>query len=77
MCSKLEEFYSGLTKVSSSAPYYEDLLDRAKDYYYEAKETCARGFKKNRIDEINESVQMAGTSYGFFDGILKKIEASK
>lgn len=77
MCSKLEESYPALSKVSSSAPYYEDLLDRAKDYYYEAKGTCAKGFKKNRIDEIGESAMNASTSYGFLERILSEIEASK
>jgi hypothetical protein len=73
-CSKLEESYSVLGQVSSSSPYFEDLLDRAKDYYYEAKSTCAHAFKKNRIDEIQESSTNAATARGFFERILKEIK---
>jgi hypothetical protein len=59
-----------LRKTSSTAPYFEDLLDRAKDYFYESKEGCAKGFKKNRIGDISESVNNAGIAYGFFERIL-------
>ena len=73
-CSKLEESYPNVNEVSSTSPYYEDILDRAKDYYYEAKSTCAHAFKKNRIDEIQESSTYAATAKGFFDRILKEIK---
>ena len=72
-CSKLEESYPVVRLVSSSSPYFEDLLDRAKDYYYEAKSTCSHAFKKNRIDEIQESSTNAATARGFFERILKEI----
>ena len=74
MCAQLEDFYPALSKVSSSAPYYEDSLDRAKDYYFEAKEACAHGFKKNRNDEINESVQLATGSYRYIEQILNDVK---
>lgn len=73
-CAKLEESYPIVNQVSSASPYYEDLLDRAKDYYYEAKSTCSHAFKKNRIDEIQESATYAATAKGFFDRILKEIK---
>jgi hypothetical protein len=73
-CSKLEESYPVISLVSSNSPYFEDLLDRAKDYYFEAKSTCAHAFKKNRIDEIQESSTNAATAKAFFDRILKEIK---
>lgn len=71
-CSALEESYSVSRQLSSTSPYFDDLLDRAKDYYYEAKSTCAYAFKKNRIDAIQESATYAATAKGFFDRILKE-----
>lgn len=73
-CSKLEDSYPALSKTSSTAPYFEDLLDRAKDYIYESKEGCAKGFKKNRLGDIKESVDNAGKAYGFFDRILSEVK---
>lgn len=73
-CAKLEDSYPALRNTSSTAPYFEDLLDRAKDYIYETKEGCAKGFKKNRIGDINESVDNAGKAYGFFDRILSEVK---
>ena len=73
-CSKLEGSYPIVNEVSSTSPYYEDLLDRAKDYFYEAKSTCAHGFKKDRIDEIQESSTYAANAKAFFDRILKEIK---
>jgi hypothetical protein len=73
-CSKLEESYPVVRQVSSASPYFEDLLDRAKDYYYEARSTCAHAFKRNRIDEIQESSTNAAIAKGFFDRILKEIK---
>jgi len=73
-CSKLEESYPVVRQVSSASPYFEDLLDRAKDYFYEAKSTCAHAFKRNRIDEIQESSANAATAKSFFDRILKEIK---
>jgi hypothetical protein len=73
-CSKLEESYPVVARVFSDSVYFDDLLDRAKDYFYEAKVTCSHAFKKNRINEIQESASYASTAKAFFDGILKEIK---
>jgi hypothetical protein len=73
-CSKLEESYPVIQQVYSDSVYFDDLLDRAKDYFYEAKETCAYAFKKNRIDDIQDSATYASTAKAFFDGILKEVK---
>jgi len=73
-CSTLKDNYQILNKISSKSIYFDDLLDRAKDYYYEAYSTCAHAFEKNRIDELTDSAKAAGTSIAFIKRVLSEMK---
>ncbi|MDO8645877.1 MAG: hypothetical protein Q7R42_04765 [Candidatus Planktophila sp.] len=72
-CSVLQDSYGVLRPIFSDSIYFDDLLDRVKDYSYEAKSTCAHAFKKSRLDEVGESGRLASTAYAFIKRVLSEI----
>lgn len=71
-CNIIGDAYPSLRPIGSDSAYFEDLLDRAKDYFYEAKSLCSHGFRRNRIDELYDSSRNAAIAKGFFDRILNE-----
>ena len=76
-CSNLEDANNYIRGVDSDSPYFEDLLDRAKDYLYETRSECEYAFKKNRLEDLGQSAEYAGVGIGFFDRIISESENNK
>jgi hypothetical protein len=76
-CSNLEDINNYIRGVDSYSPYFEDLLDRAKDYLYETRSECEYAFKKNRLEDLGQSAENAGIGIGFFDRIISESENNK
>ena len=76
-CSNLEDANNYIRGVDSDSPYFEDLLDRAKDYLYETRSECAYAFKKNRLEDLGQSAEYASAGIAFFDQIISKSEENK
>lgn len=76
-CSNLEDANNYIRGVDSYSPYFEDLLDRAKDYLYETRSECEYAFKKNRLEDLGQSAENAGIGIGFFDRIISESENNK
>jgi hypothetical protein len=76
-CSDLEWTNTKLRPISSTSPYFEDLLDRAKDYTYEARSECEYAFKKNRLENLGQAAEYAGTGVAFFDRIISEAESNQ
>ena len=76
-CSNLENTNNRLRGISSSSPYFEDLLDRAKDYTYEARSECEYAFKKNRLENLGQAAEYAGTGIAFFDRLISEAESNQ
>lgn len=73
-CSRFQDAYGLIRQVSSDSVYFDDLMDRVKDYSYEAQSACAHGFEKNRLDEIGDSARSVATARGFMERILSEIK---
>jgi hypothetical protein len=71
-CSGMGKIYPRLQTISSSSKYHDDLLDRAKDYFYESMSSCEYAFKKNRLNYIGDSAEYAGTAKAFFDRLIRE-----
>lgn len=69
-CQQLSSAYDSIRSISSSREYSEDLLDRAKDYTFEAYRSCNNAIKKQDLNELGESVSLAGSGVAFFDQVL-------
>jgi len=76
-CSNLEDANNYIRGVDSDSPYFEDLLDRAKDYLYETRSECEYAFKKNRLEDLGQSAENASAGIAFFDQIISKSEENK
>jgi hypothetical protein len=76
-CSDLEWTNTKLRPISSTSPYFEDLLDRAKDYTYEARSECEYAFKKNRLENLGQAAEYAGTGIAFFDRLISEAESNQ
>jgi len=76
-CNSLEDSYDSIRQISSTSPYFEDLLDRAKDYLYESRSTCEYAFKKNRSEDLIDSAELAGIGVGFFDRLISEAESNQ
>ena len=76
-CSNLEDTNNRLRNLSSSSPYFEDLLDRVKDYVYETRSECEYAFKKNRLENLGQAAEYAGTGIAFFDRIISEAESNQ
>jgi hypothetical protein len=71
-CGAMEKAYPKLRVISSSSKFHDDLLDRAKDYFYESMRSCEYAFKKNRLDYMGDSAQHAGNAKAFFDRLIRE-----
>lgn len=69
-CQELSSAYDSIRSISSSGEDSEDLLDRAKDYTFEAYRSCNNAIKKQDLNELGESVSLAGSGVAFFDQVL-------
>jgi hypothetical protein len=76
-CSNLEDANNYIRGVDSDSPYFEELLDRAKDYLYETRSECEYAFKKNRLEDLGQSAEYASAGIAFFDQIISKSEENK
>jgi hypothetical protein len=76
-CSNLEDTNNRLRNLSSSSPYFEDLLDRVKDYVYETRSECEYAFKKNRLENLGQAAEYAGTGIAFFDRLISEAESNQ
>ena len=76
-CSDLEDANNYIRGVDSDSPYFEELLDRAKDYLYETRSECEYAFKKNRLEDLGQSAEYASAGIAFFDQIISKSEENK
>jgi len=74
---QIKKAYDSIRNTGSTSPYFEDLLDRAKDYLYETRSSCEYALRKNREEDLIESSQYAGTGVGFFDRIFSEAELNK
>jgi len=73
VCDLLDENYNGsLRGVStrSSNKQVQDLLDFAKDSMYEGVVDCTRGYRKNRVDLIGDSVSAFILASKYLDGLV-------
>lgn len=76
-CAKFKNLYSNFSIANSNSLYFEDLLDRAKDYYYEAGSSCSYAFKRGRLADLRESAEYASTSRAFIERILEEARKLK
>jgi chemotaxis protein histidine kinase CheA len=73
ICDLLDDNYNGSVRgvySSSSMQGIQDLLDNAKDAMYMGVTDCTRGFRKNRVDLIGESVSEFVLASKYFDGLV-------
>jgi hypothetical protein len=73
VCDLLDDNYNGsLRGVStrSSNKQVQDLLDFAKDSMYAGVVDCTKGFRKNRVDLIGDSVGELVLATKYLDGLV-------
>jgi hypothetical protein len=73
ICDLLDDNYNGSVRgvySSSSMQGIQDLLDNAKDAMYMGVTDCTRGFRKNRVDLIGDSVSEFVLASKYFDGLV-------
>jgi len=73
LCNLLDDNYNGSLRgvyTRSSNTQIQDLLDFAKDYMYAGVVDCTRGFRKNRVDLIGDSVNAFIVASKYLDGLV-------
>jgi len=73
VCDLLDENYNGSLRgvyTRSTNKQVEDLLDFAKDSMYEGVVDCTRGYRKNRVDLIGDSVSAFILASKYLDGLV-------
>ena len=50
---------------------------RVKDYVYETRSECQYAFKKNRLENLGQAAEYAGTGIAFFDRLISEAERNQ
>jgi len=73
VCDLLDDNYNGALRgvsTRSSNKQVQDLLDFAKDSMYAGVVDCTKGFRKNRVDLIGDSVGELVLATKYLDGLV-------
>ncbi len=73
VCDLLDENYNGSLRgvnTRSSNTQIQDVLDFAKDSMYAGVVDCTKGFRKNRVDLVGDSVTELIAASKYLDGLV-------